>query len=351
MPYPLNFGLRAFRGGAAVLSRVVPPLGYRLHWSLFVRSPKPARVSEESLHFLESHGRQQILEVEGHRVPAYTMRPAMQTRMRVLLIHGWGSRAAALLPMAKLMMRDGAEVIAFDGPGSGLTGKHTVYLPEQMAVVDRLQRELGPIDVVVGHSFGGIVAAHSIAEGLLPSCRVFATIASPNSFEVMTQRHLRFFWQPEGALDYFDKRVQELTGSEIGRYGIGEALAQLRPGRLRYLCLHDHSDEDVPVSDAQEIGRALPWAQVEITAGLGHNRILREESVIRRVVEYIDESMYGVPEVAATMPDAEHAEAAHPDAAPAAAMPGPADGPHIDPAASGAAGSPGESAPPGNELG
>ncbi len=286
--------LWATRLGLGGLARVVPPLGQRLAWRMFCTAPPAAPANEDDAYFLQSHSSQSTVEEQGHKVPVYVLHPPTPTRMRVLLLHGWGGRATHLLELGKRFMREGAEVVLFDGPGSGLTGARHTTLLHMLEVVGELQRSHGPFDVAVGHSFGGIAAAHAIEGKVLGSCRVLVTVGSPNSFEEMTSRLLAELWMPEGVRRYFEKRVLQLTGRELRTFGIADAMANLAGNRPAYLCLHDHGDKEVPVSDAQEIARALSWADCEITNGLGHNRILRDPEIQKRIVAYAENHFYGL---------------------------------------------------------
>jgi len=212
--------------------------------------------------------------------------------MRVLMLHGWGSRASTMLELAKLLMREGAEVILYDGPSSGLTGSRVSNLPQMLAAVRALHQAHGPFDVAIGHSIGGLVAAQSMADGGLPACKVLVSIGSPNSFETMILRLLAHRWMPESTARFFEMRAEKRLGRPLEDFGIAVSLAPMAAGRLAYLCLHDHSDPEVPVSDAREIERALSWAKVEVSNGLGHNRILRDPVTQKRVLEFVDRALY-----------------------------------------------------------
>ena len=286
--------LWATRLGMGTLTRLIPPLGNRMAWRLFCTSPPSVDAAQDDEYFLQTHAVSTEIQCEGHTVPVYILKPPSETRMRVLLLHGWGSRATALLGLGKRFMREGAEVVLFDGPGSGRTGAKQTTLLHMLAVVGKLQMEHGPFDVAVGHSFGGLAAAHAIEVGALSSCKVLATIGSPNSFEEMTRRLLAELWMPKGVLQHFSDRVHALADRELQSFGIAAALAHLPAERLAYYCVHDHSDKEVPVSDGYEIERTLSWVDMEITQGLGHNRILRDAGIQKRVVEYAEQHFYGL---------------------------------------------------------
>jgi hypothetical protein len=89
-------------------------------------------------------------------------------------------------------------------------------------------------------------------------------------------------------MEFFDQRSIELSGKSMGNLGVVAALADWRAEPFAYLCLHDREDKEVSISHADEIERALPWAQVERTAGLGHNRILNDPDQQIRVRRFVE---------------------------------------------------------------
>lgn len=290
---PPTFTQSIGRMAVGSLFRLAPQMGARLAWSQFVKSPKPVTPSDQDLHFLESHSRMEVLESAGHKVKVYRVESPSQVRMRVLMMHGWGSRATALLGIGKQFIRAGAEVVFYDGPGSGLTESPISLLPHSWQVMEDLERTAGPFDVVVGHSFAGITAAHILAEGKLPACKALVTIGSPNSLEDLTELVLRDRNIPVRSLDHFNERSRELAGKPMSEIGIVAALSEMGAGKLQYLCLHDYEDKEVPVAHADEIERALSWAKVERTSGLGHNRMLNDGDLQERVRRFAEGAILG----------------------------------------------------------
>ncbi|QMU66665.1 MAG: hypothetical protein GKR88_07320 [Flavobacteriaceae bacterium] len=53
------------------------------------------------------------------------------------------------------------------------------------------------------------------------------------------------------------------------------------------LVIHDSEDGDVPVSYANNIRQNLKNGSILITKGLGHTKILRDATIVTRVVNYI----------------------------------------------------------------
>jgi pimeloyl-ACP methyl ester carboxylesterase len=106
-------------------------------------------------------------------------------------------------------------------------------------------------------------------------------IPEPAHFALELARHLRV--QP---------RVHRRARRGIeARFGIPwsqlriPALAPEMPQPL--LVIHDATDREVPHSHGESVAASWPGARLITTRGLGHQRILRDEDVVRRAVEFV----------------------------------------------------------------
>jgi len=55
----------------------------------------------------------------------------------------------------------------------------------------------------------------------------------------------------------------------------------------KLLFIHDKTDHEVPVEEVTELHQSMPDAEVMITSGFGHRRILRNEEVVTAVLTFI----------------------------------------------------------------
>jgi hypothetical protein len=53
------------------------------------------------------------------------------------------------------------------------------------------------------------------------------------------------------------------------------------------LILHDRDDASTSVTDGAAIAAAWPSAQLRVTSGLGHRRILRDPGVVTEVIDFV----------------------------------------------------------------
>ena len=52
--------------------------------------------------------------------------------------------------------------------------------------------------------------------------------------------------------------------------------------------IHDENDKEVPVAVGKNVAKAWPGAELIVTEGLGHQRILRDAGVRDSAVRFID---------------------------------------------------------------
>lgn len=150
------FGVRA---AFQAMGRLAPGPTARWAEELFCRPPRaPVRQHEED--FLATGRAFEIPSSEG-RVAAWEWGKGPS----VLLVHGWGSRAARFLVLAQPLVRSGFRVVAYDHPAHGRSAGKRTSLPESTGVLLEVAHHLGPLFGAVGHSFGGAAIAVSLSRG------------------------------------------------------------------------------------------------------------------------------------------------------------------------------------------
>lgn len=271
--------LRATACGAGrVLPRAVGALAYRLYRTpLGVPAPDRERAAlERARHFPVAHA--------GRVLRAFAWGPE-GARATVLLVHGWSGRGAQLAPFFAPLVARGYRVVAFDAPAHGLSDGGVTDIADFSAAVGSVARAvLAPgeaLAALLTHSFGGPCAAVALRDGV--PARALVTIGSPAHLGEMADRFARFVRLPEPARRDFRGRVEARLGADCWeRYDVATLKATLPT-----LIVHDADDRDVPVGHAVDLARAWPDATLHLTRGLGHTRVLRDPSVVARVVDFI----------------------------------------------------------------
>lgn len=201
---------------------------------------------------------------------------------KVLLIHGWSGRGTQLYKIADKLLENGYMTISFDAPAHGKSPGKTTMMNEFVEVSKVLEQKYGPFEVTIGHSLGGMTVLNSIKQGLNVKKAVVVG-AGDIITDIISEFIKKLKLKPKMVLlmkKYYFKKLNE----DIDNYSASVAAKDVKTPTL---VIHDTEDRDVPVSCAHNIRQYLEKGEILITNGLGHRRILKDNEVINRIIEFI----------------------------------------------------------------
>ncbi len=292
-----SFGFMVIRGLFAVAEHVSPAATGRAAFELFSRVPRSGRQSAKEILALEKsepimrEGRRHRLKLEGGGwVAAYDFAPpnGRKGAPTVLVLHGWRSRAAYMSGYIQAFAQSGFRVIAVDLPGHGESPGRTLNMANAVASVHAAGQWFGPFSAIVGHSFGGAVAANAVVGSIkgIPPVETgrLVTVAAPSSMPAIFQEFGRFLNLGTRAQTALAARVEKITGRPLEEFVVANQLAE-HP--LPALVVHSPDDKEVPASEAESLAKAGPHVRVHWAPGLGHRRILADCDVTRRIIDFL----------------------------------------------------------------
>ncbi len=203
---------------------------------------------------------------------------------KVLLVHGWEGRGSQMGAFAEPLVSAGYHVIALDGPAHGDSEGHETNAGVFSRALVTVQKELGPLRALIGHSFGGGCSILAMDMGL--QTEKFVTISSPSDYAQVVQGFLNFVKMSPMANRAFYKILTYKAQLQLTDLSISKMGAKLN---IPILIVHDQNDKEVSFVNAINLHEA--WSQSELlkTEGLGHRRILKDNTVIQKVVDFIYE--------------------------------------------------------------
>ncbi|WP_193509139.1 alpha/beta fold hydrolase [Cryobacterium sp. BB736] len=263
------------------VGRLSPTLAARIAFPLFMRvGPRlPVRADAAATH--EAAVRDTIT-VNGKRVTTYQWGQGTET---VLLVHGWRGRAAQFARLVRELRASGFTVVSFDAPANGASGGRRTSILDYLDAIEQLQRKHGSFHTVVGHSMGTLATLVAIHRGLTVGRLVgISGVAEADNLYDGFRRALRL--RPEIAA-----ALPELFRSRVVRDDSGvELFSSVRApltADIRMLLIHDRGDRMVPVEQSERLAAAHPRAQLIVTEGLGHGRILVADETLDAVMEFV----------------------------------------------------------------
>jgi pimeloyl-ACP methyl ester carboxylesterase len=201
----------------------------------------------------------------------------------VLLLHGWNGRGTQMGAFAAPLVRAGYRAVALDAPGHGRSAGNSTTIFEIIDAVNRVADTVGPLAAIITHSFGAMVIARALRDGLQAG-RVVC-IAPPARLAFLIDSFCATLRVPARARADLVRRLKLRFGNDIE----GQIAADVNVARLAVpaLIIHDQDDRDVPWKQAERLAQAWPGARLILTRGLGHTRILRNGDVIEASVDFI----------------------------------------------------------------
>lgn len=267
------------RGGG----RLLPEATARLAGRIFLRPPRRRSRADERAQL--ARGRRFHLPVHGYgEIPVWSWGDGPA----VLLVHGWGGSAAQMTPLVDPLLREGFSVLAFDAPGHGEAAGRSSSLLAIARILRSVTHRVGGVHGVVAHSGGAAATRYALATGARADRAVF--VGAPAEWEPF----LRQFGAQLGLSDEVLKRMRAHLERRLG-VPMDEIRADLVvEGKLsRLLVLHDRHDREVPSTDGENVAEAWPQAELALTDGLGHRRILADPAVHRRITELLGDAICG----------------------------------------------------------
>jgi pimeloyl-ACP methyl ester carboxylesterase len=248
---------------------------------MFLTPPRRRNAAASALDLIEA--RSSFLEHKGRHIAMWTWGARSKEAPAVLLAHGWGGNAAQMRAFAFPLLQAGYRVIAYDQPAHGVSEGSLTGLPDFAAVFGAVARHHGGIEAVIAHSLGGAGAALALAWGRA-AFRKIVLVSPPSDLVGYSRRFARWYWMPEPVREAMQNAIEE-------RYGVRWEDLEVRrvAPRLgaRALVIHDRDDRMMPWTHGAKVAESWPGAQLMLTDGLGHGRILRDERVTRAAADFL----------------------------------------------------------------
>jgi pimeloyl-ACP methyl ester carboxylesterase len=111
-----------------------------------------------------------------------------------------------------------------------------------------------------------------------------ALVSAPSSL----QRQLKLFAKAVGLSKRgaiaFIASVERQVGRPAADFDVRHIAGKVN---LPLLLIHDQDDRQVPVAEAARAAHVLPGAELMVTRGLGHNRLLADQAVVTAIVDFV----------------------------------------------------------------
>ena len=201
---------------------------------------------------------------------------------KILLVHGWSGRGTQLVKIADELLKNGFMTISFDAPAHGKSKGNSSIMIEFIASILEIEKQYGPFEFAIGHSLGGMSVLNAIKQNL--KIKKAVIIGSGDIIQDIIDDFIsKLRLNPEYGIklrNHFEAKF----GGKMDDYSAYKAAEKTE---IPVLIIHDKYDHDVSVKAAYNIQKHLKNSEIMITESLGHRKILGNDDVIKKIIEFL----------------------------------------------------------------
>ncbi len=277
----MNLLFAGYRFKNKIMSRITPSRTAKRALNKFVRPRRSQPKNWE--HNAESLGLRFAIsnEISAIRWLPQDYDSTVKSK-KLLLVHGWESRATQMYGLVPKLLALGYEVIGVDMPAHGHSTGQISHAEAFVQTVLLSQEKLGVFDAVVGHSMGAGASSLALSRGL--TTKKLVLISGPSSIENVLRSFSKFVGLNKHATDKFLHHASELVGKKPAEM---DAINSKDDIEISTLIIHDHHDFEVPISESKRLIPKFINAELYTTSGLGHRKILKSTEVIEKISGFL----------------------------------------------------------------
>ena len=280
-----------------------PPVIHMLRWSFKLLGPLvPRLAAQKAMQLFMTPKRRKSASFAGVFKKAYLLGiPYKNSRIStylwgetgkiVVLVHGWESSSRIYESFVVPLVDVGYRVVAVDGPAHGnskLRQTNLFDFGDALHEVLKSLEKVGEVHALVGHSFGGSSLINMLyRKGKPASLKKVVTIASPSRLDNIFYYFFNHLRLPTAVRREFKILLREKFEVNLEDLKVSNWVPKLQIDNI--LVIHDAQDRVVAPQEADALVASGDNLTLMLTEGLGHNRIMKDPGVIRKILFYLHE--------------------------------------------------------------
>jgi alpha-beta hydrolase superfamily lysophospholipase len=206
---------------------------------------------------------------------------------KVLICHGFDSYSYKFDRYVGPLIKSGFEVLAFDAPAHGTSSGKTIKVTEYRKMILTINDMFGPVDSIMAHSFGALAVALAVEELEDAAHKRLVLIAPATETTFAIETFFKHVPVSKKVRLEFEKLIEDLGGNPASWYSVARVMQKINTPTL---WVHDKEDAVTPYEHVHHlVERNLPHIRFEITSGLGHSNIYKDNRIKKRIIEFLCE--------------------------------------------------------------
>jgi len=268
---------KIIRSVFGILDNWAPRLSGWLAYRLFL-IPFARKYSKEELSYLEQFEERSFV-YRNKRVYYHLSGDGPYT----LFCHGWAGKSTQFRLHIERLKERGHGILLVDFPAHGKSPGWRASALQFAEVTGYLMSQF-QVEHVITHSLGGLgFAAYAEKNEVTLKRAVF--IALPGIFSDTVRIYMKEINVGYHTREVMVNLMQRRFNRAMNDLNAADLMSD-RLGNCKVLVVHDKEDKRAPAYQGGILAKALN-GQLLSTTGLGHSRILKDERVAERIVEFV----------------------------------------------------------------
>lgn len=211
---------------------------------------------------------------------------------KILIAHGWMSRAAYMIRWIQVLYQQGYEIYALDFPGHGDAKNAQLTCIDAISIMREVINIHGPFYGIIGHSFGGLASLNTLSLATqLPEWQLnyyperVVLVAAPTSMRGLIGSIARRLRLSQKAYLQLLQRFTQCTVIDPKRIELSKFIAQSY--NIPFLCIHGEHDETVSLKEPRIFCSKYKNATLSILANADHVSVLMDKRVEALISEFL----------------------------------------------------------------
>lgn len=244
-------------------------------------SPMPQKANKKYYHLTERRSYKKRSINGGLELDTWKGAEAQSV---VVLLHGWGGCKTQFTSLIETLLSQKYSVVSFSFPAHGESERFSSDFNEYVKVIKSIDAMFAQPKVYICHSFGFLILARLVLDRILSAKSVVA-INSPHRFEYILQRFSSKLKISESISKRMIKYINQRNRINTAEATTINIESLMRETNLLFIA--DEDDKEVSFSEHNYFQHKLE-NNFYSTRGLGHNRILNNKDVHRKILTFIN---------------------------------------------------------------
>ena len=199
----------------------------------------------------------------------------------VLLVHGWGGRAAQMGQLARSVADRGFTVIAIDFPGHGDQKWDTSDVFQMSSALNQLVAQFGDPQAVVAHSLGAMAVVYAFRGAMPERVVLLAPMLDINeALDTFASRARLMPWTAAS----LEKKLRRFCGDSWAIFAAG---TDTDFGDAEVLVVHDPDDPDTRFESSAVLAAVRDRTSLVVANSRGHNGVLADGDLAGAVGRFL----------------------------------------------------------------